>query len=500
MGPRTASPWGAAEWRGHRVLRKFGSVRVALVSEALVGLVSLTSAAQCCALCLRRLPLQPCAGCACFGYCSDAYRQADAPDHSRECAAIPLLVKKLSACGSHVWHRGDALLDALLSARLLRAGHPAESLAASLASPLLGRPKALEAMLQAPALAIPVAIARSLLEVAAEVPQLLPERFRHARLHQASLELVIGVLMQMQCNMTGVVEHSCFESVGSALFAEGSLANHDCAPTCQFLFRFREGARPSLELQCVRDVEAGESLCISYGDLARPVWERRRNLQASHWFSCKCAKCMKDLTPSGLLKQLESVSDPKGQLLRSLFERSLPEEAEAAKMLQVFKALKVPFASTSADAAVSLALKGLAKLEPLEKRSARSNLRIIQGSLAKLLPAVHREAVILQELQSLALSTAELAEDFSTVLEMAKELRARCLERYGPFHLKRCFLLRKELAAHEALGSPATEAAEAAEAFEKLLIRLGLKDKHDTDSQDTGLAHSEPGIDLDTMD
>ena len=185
--------------------------------------------------------------------------------------------------------------------------------------------------------------------------------------------------MQMQCNMTGVVEHSCFESVGSALFAEGSLANHDCAPTCQFLFRFREGARPSLELQCVRDVEAGESLCISYGDLARPVWERRRNLQASHWFSCKCAKCMKDLTPSGLLKQLESVSDPKGQLLRSLFERSLPEEAEAAKMLQVFKALKVPFASTSADAAVSLALKGLAKLEPLEKRSARSNLRIIQG-------------------------------------------------------------------------------------------------------------------------
>ena len=63
----------------------------------------------------------------------------------KECAAIPLLVKKLlqaqpglaswqllqppgpleasrSACGSHVWHRGDALLDALLSARLLRAG------------------------------------------------------------------------------------------------------------------------------------------------------------------------------------------------------------------------------------------------------------------------------------------------------------------------------------------------------------------------------------------
>ena len=188
--------------------------------------------------------------------------------------------------------------------------------------------------------------------------------------------------MQMQCNMTGVVEHSCFESVGSALFAEGSLANHDCAPTCQFLFRFPgERKRPTLELQCVRDVEPGESLTISYGDLARPVWERRRSLQASHWFSCKCAKCMKDLTPNGLLKQLESVSDAKGQLLRSLFQRSVSEEAEASKMILVFKALKVPFASASADAAVAAAVKGLAKLEPLEKSSARSNLRIIQGPL-----------------------------------------------------------------------------------------------------------------------
>ena len=50
-------------------------------------------------------------------------------------------------------------------------------------------------------------------------------------------------------------------------------------------------------------------------------------------------------------------------------------------MILVFKALKVPFASASADAAVAAAVKGLAKLEPLEKSSARSNLRIIQGPL-----------------------------------------------------------------------------------------------------------------------
>ena len=232
---------------------------------------------------------------------------------------------------------------------------------------------------------------------------------------KASLETIVGILMQMQCNMTGVVEQSRFESVGSAIFAEGSLANHDCAPTCQFMFHFPgDGLRPILRLQCSRDVEPGESLTISYGDLARPVWERRKQLQASHWFSCKCSKCMQDLTASGLLKQVYSVSDAQGQLLNSLLERTLPDEAEASKMMQVFRALKLPFAAGATDAAVRSALAALAKLEPLDRNNlelaasmrprARSNLKLIRGILAKLLPVVHPEAVILQDPQCRARS------------------------------------------------------------------------------------------------
>ncbi|CAE7388177.1 smyd2-a [Symbiodinium natans] len=430
-----------------------------------------------------------------------------------ECAAIGLLIKQLprSACGGHVWHRGDALLDALLVARLLRAGHAPASLAANLASPFLGRPKALQAMLQAPALAIPAAIATTLLEVVVQVPQLLPEKFRRAQLHQANTETIIGVLMQMQCNMTGVVEHSRFESVGSAVFAEGSLANHDCAPTCQFLFLFAgEGLRPTLKLQAVRDLEAGASLTISYGDLARPVWERRRNLQASHWFSCKCSKCMQDLTAQGLLKQVHLVSDAKGQLLQALFERTLPEEAELQKMLSVFRALKLPFASSAANAAVGAALKDLSRLEPLDRSEseapglearARSNLKLIRGILAKLLPAVHREAVILQELRGLALSTAELAKDPETVLEMAGELLDRCERWYGPLHLKRCSLLRAQAAAHGTLGSK-LRAAEAAGTLAELQARLGLSEGVGNCAKDTADQEAETAFvcELDAMD
>ena len=199
----------------------------------------------------------------------------------------------------------------------------------------------------------------------------------------------MGILMQMQCNMTGIVEHTRFESVGSGVFAEGSLANHDCAPTCQFLFRFPgEGHRPTLQLQCTRDLNLGENLTISYGDMARPVWERRRQLQASHWFSCKCAKCMEDLTAAGLLRQVQMVGNSHGELLYALFERTLPDEAEATKMLQVFKAMKLPSAASAADAAVRSALAMLTKLELLDrntrdasmKNRARSNLRLIQGA------------------------------------------------------------------------------------------------------------------------
>ncbi|CAE8728444.1 unnamed protein product [Polarella glacialis] len=271
---------------------------VALEAPALVSCVFPLHAASYCAFCIRRQPVDICSGCDLVGYCSQRCREADAPDHGVECRAIRSLSGCLREADSDVWHQGNALLDALLVARIARAELLKDSGAALLASPFMGRPNVLRAMLKAPSLKIPVAIAEATLATASEFPGLLPESWKcrlNTQSRQANLERLVAILMQLQINAICVLEHTWFEPVGEALFVNGALANHSCAPNCQFMTCFGgEGVRPVLKLRCLRDIAPGEDLTVSYDDQARPVWERRARLESSHWFLCKCARCLED--------------------------------------------------------------------------------------------------------------------------------------------------------------------------------------------------------------
>ncbi|TRM58110.1 hypothetical protein BD626DRAFT_512816 [Schizophyllum amplum] len=72
-----------------------------------------------------------------------------------------------------------------------------------------------------------------------------------------------------------------------ALNEDISRANHSCRPNAKYTFH-----RPSFSsrLRAVRDIKAGEEICISYVPLNGPCAQRQGHL-APYGFNCSCAAC-----------------------------------------------------------------------------------------------------------------------------------------------------------------------------------------------------------------
>lgn len=469
--------------------RSFEVGEVALISEALKVSVFPSKASSFCAYCLRRQPLLTCQRCNLFGYCSQECCEADASDHSVECGAIDFLSMGLRAAGDAVWHGGDALLDALLLGRLVRAQLPADSAAAHLASPFTGKPFALHAALSTPALMIPKTISESLLAAAAEFPGLLPKSWVKHR-HGASaclqgqdncIDKLVAFLVQIQCNACGVIEINEFEAVGEGLFVEASLANHDCSPNCQFTFHWQsERSRPQVHVQCIQAVAAGEDLTISYRDVARPVWERRKRLQCSHWFTCRCGRCERELSSQGLPTQARLVADAQGRVLRALLARTVSDTKEQAMVMDALHAVGVNSSTAATEARIEAAFVEVAEeaaqteaSSDMTRTGARAALRKILRALGNVLEIVHPEAVVVFELRQLALSRARAAGDASVVAEMTQELIATCEHVYPNLDKRRYALLDVRRQALKELNRDSEAAAVAAQARE-FCERLGL--------------------------
>ncbi|KAI0951697.1 hypothetical protein AcV7_007721 [Taiwanofungus camphoratus] len=67
-----------------------------------------------------------------------------------------------------------------------------------------------------------------------------------------------------------------------------SRANHDCAPTANYVFAF---ATFTGEFRAIRDIAAGEEITITYTPLSAPRAERRAFLARTRFFACTCATC-----------------------------------------------------------------------------------------------------------------------------------------------------------------------------------------------------------------
>ncbi|KAF9447360.1 SET domain-containing protein [Macrolepiota fuliginosa MF-IS2] len=83
------------------------------------------------------------------------------------------------------------------------------------------------------------------------------------------------------------------EMLGWGLYPFGSYFNHDCEPS---LHKKRQGR--VMEYYALRDVCAGEELCISYVDNDEGVDQRRKALR-EWFFACGCLKCKTELASGG---------------------------------------------------------------------------------------------------------------------------------------------------------------------------------------------------------
>ena len=100
-----------------------------------------------------------------------------------------------------------------------------------------------------------------------------------------SEEMFIRVCGAIKCNSFEFSDNSS-NTTGTSLLPAASYFNHSCAPNL---------AAPTngkiMVCYTLRDVNAGEALCISYSDLALTTTQRRLSLARSFLFWCRCALC-----------------------------------------------------------------------------------------------------------------------------------------------------------------------------------------------------------------
>lgn len=95
-------------------------------------------------------------------------------------------------------------------------------------------------------------------------------------------------LLRLACNVFALSdEGSSRNCAGLAVYAMASCLNHSCAPNATQ--SFCPAGRVTVTAD--RDVPAGEEVCVSYVDLTKAAWVRRRLLQEKYFFRCRCLRC-----------------------------------------------------------------------------------------------------------------------------------------------------------------------------------------------------------------
>ncbi|KAG2159270.1 SET domain-containing protein [Suillus bovinus] len=79
------------------------------------------------------------------------------------------------------------------------------------------------------------------------------------------------------------------EMLGWGLWAGASYFNHSCCPNVK---KTRVGR--TMHFTTSRSVEIDEELCISYIDTNQTVTQRKRDLQNSWFFACRCQRCQSE--------------------------------------------------------------------------------------------------------------------------------------------------------------------------------------------------------------
>jgi SET domain-containing protein len=87
---------------------------------------------------------------------------------------------------------------------------------------------------------------------------------------------------------------------GTALYSLVCMMNHSCRPGCEATYPEDGRGAVVARVTALRDLGAGEELCMAYVLEADPLEERREQLR-HYGFECTCEKCRE-----------EHLSDPSG--------------------------------------------------------------------------------------------------------------------------------------------------------------------------------------------
>eukprot|EP01126_Amoeba_proteus_P002326 TRINITY_DN1072_c0_g2_i14.p1 TRINITY_DN1072_c0_g2~~TRINITY_DN1072_c0_g2_i14.p1 ORF type:complete len:269 (-),score=39.22 TRINITY_DN1072_c0_g2_i14:397-1203(-) len=96
---------------------------------------------------------------------------------------------------------------------------------------------------------------------------------------------------------------SSMETVAIGLYPILSLINHSCDPNSVPIFEGR-----SVKLVCIRPIQPGDEITISYIETAAPTHVRIAELQSNFFFTCTCPKCL-DLSEDELFWSCKSGVD-----------------------------------------------------------------------------------------------------------------------------------------------------------------------------------------------
>ncbi|KAI8924021.1 hypothetical protein BC831DRAFT_513726 [Entophlyctis helioformis] len=105
-----------------------------------------------------------------------------------------------------------------------------------------------------------------------------------------SVDDVVKLACRINSNSHGVYDPAGTVNgeIGVGMFPLVAMLNHSCAPNCAFV----TGDGGQMLVHTLRDVAAGDELCVSYVDLFAPTWERRGKLLTTKFFWCECSRCV----------------------------------------------------------------------------------------------------------------------------------------------------------------------------------------------------------------
>lgn len=78
----------------------------------------------------------------------------------------------------------------------------------------------------------------------------------------------------------------CKEPGRICFFAAASRFNHSCCPNA-----YADADRDYVVIRALRDIDAGEEVCVSYVPVSEGLQARKKKLEAYH-FDCKCVRCV----------------------------------------------------------------------------------------------------------------------------------------------------------------------------------------------------------------